>query len=62
DEIVLEAQTDEAEAARDLLERSMLDGMAYYVRRVPIKVESAVGPHWGVKADHSRTWYPQKEE
>ncbi len=47
DEIVVECDADQAQAASDWLRRSMLDGMASLVEPVPVEVEVSVAPTWG---------------
>jgi DNA polymerase-1 len=47
DEIVVECDRDQAEAASTWLRRAMLDGMAGWLAPVPIEVELTVAPTWG---------------
>jgi DNA polymerase-1 len=46
DEIVVEAPIEQGEAAKVWLVNAMVDGMARYVRSVPVVVEATVGPSW----------------
>jgi DNA polymerase-1 len=59
DEIVVECDAVQAEAAADWLKRAMLDGMAPLVMPVPVAVEVTVAPTWGgvtePSARHNRT-------
>jgi DNA polymerase I-like protein with 3'-5' exonuclease and polymerase domains len=47
DEIVVEADAGQAEAAATWLKRAMLDGMAPLIDPVPVEVEIKVGTTWG---------------
>ena len=47
DEIVVECDEDEADAAADWLRRAMLDAMAPLIDPVPVEVEVKVGKTWG---------------
>lgn len=46
DEIVIEVPVEHAETAKNWLEASMVEGMARYVRSVPVVVETSVGSSW----------------
>ena len=46
DEIVVEAPAEQAEAAKVWLVNAMVEGMALYVKSVPVVVEATVGPSW----------------
>jgi DNA polymerase-1 len=47
DEIVVEADTDKAEAAADWLKEAMHDGMKDVIAPVPCEVEVGIVPTWG---------------
>jgi len=47
DEIVVEADADQADAAADWLRQAMLDGMAPLIDPVPVEVEVMIGKSWG---------------
>ena len=51
DEVVLECDRQEAEAARLWLERCMREGMAELLKRVPVEVESHIGRNWSMAPD-----------
>jgi DNA polymerase-1 len=50
DEIVVEADADEADAVAAWLKQAMLDGMAPLIDPVPVEVEVAVARTWGGEA------------
>jgi DNA polymerase-1 len=47
DEIVVECDEGQAEAAAGWLRRAMVDGMAPLLDPIPVEVEVSVGPNWG---------------
>jgi DNA polymerase-1 len=47
DEIIIEADADQAEAAAGWLKQAMLDGMSPLLDPVPVEVEAKVGRTWG---------------
>ena len=46
DEIVVEAPSEQAEAAKSWLVTAMVEGMSRFVKSVPIVVEATVGSTW----------------
>ncbi|MEO1339294.1 MAG: DNA polymerase, partial [Myxococcota bacterium] len=46
DEIVVEAASDDAEAAREIVIREMMSAGAEFVRRVPMTVDAQIGKTW----------------
>ena len=46
DEIVVEAPSEQAEAAKTWLVDAMVEGMSRYVRSVPVVVEATIGDSW----------------
>ena len=46
DEIVVEAPTEQADIAKAWLETAMVEGMARFVKSVPIVVEATVDSTW----------------
>jgi DNA polymerase I-like protein with 3'-5' exonuclease and polymerase domains len=50
DEIVLECDENDAERAREWLERCMRDGMGELLKRVPVEVEGQIGFDWSMRA------------
>jgi DNA polymerase-1 len=46
DEIVVEAPSEQAEAAKSWLVTAMVEGMARYVHSVPVVVEATIGDSW----------------
>ena len=50
DELVLEAPKAEAHEICKITEEAMINGMQTYLKKVPVKVESAVGESWAEKA------------
>ena len=49
DELVLEVTPDLVSEVKEVLERSMIEGMEAYVKDVPIVVEAVTGATWAVK-------------
>lgn len=47
DEVVLEADAGQAEAAASWLKQAMLDAMAPLIEPVPVEVDVKVAPTWG---------------
>jgi DNA polymerase-1 len=47
DEVVVECDADQADAAAAWLKQAMLDGMAPLIEPVPVEVEVTVAPTWG---------------
>ncbi len=50
DELVVEAQREHAVAVRDLVEATMVEGMAHYVTTVPIAVEADIRATWSASS------------
>ncbi len=46
DELLVEAPEDRARDVQDVVEKTMVEGMARFVRSVPIKVEASVRQNW----------------
>jgi DNA polymerase-1 len=46
DELLVEAPEDRARDVQDVVEKTMIEGMARFVRSVPIKVEASVRRNW----------------
>jgi DNA polymerase-1 len=46
DEIVVECDAAQSEAATDWLTEAMVEGMAWMLKKVPVGVEAAVGRDW----------------
>jgi DNA polymerase I-like protein with 3'-5' exonuclease and polymerase domains len=51
DEIVVEADAEQADAAKAWLTRAMVDGMQPLIAPVPVEVEAAAGPTWAMDGE-----------
>ncbi|MBM4274065.1 MAG: bifunctional 3'-5' exonuclease/DNA polymerase [Deltaproteobacteria bacterium] len=49
DEILLEAPSDQALAAEEILKQTMIEGGSYFLKKVPVEVETGVLENWSGK-------------